>query len=99
MIFLGASHSFESTYQGIRRCWRFGQKSPVDVHVIRSSADEAIVANYRRKEAEAVRMGAEMAGLAADSLAEIRGSARREWNDYNPEITMAIPSWVVSGDA
>jgi hypothetical protein len=32
MIFVGASHSYEQTYQAIRRCWRFGQTRPVEVH-------------------------------------------------------------------
>lgn len=53
MVFLGLSDSYESYYQAIRRCWRFGQMSPVDVHVIVSSLERQIVDNVRRKEEEA----------------------------------------------
>jgi hypothetical protein len=96
MVFLGATHSYEQTYQAIRRCWRFGQTKPVDAHVIRSEADEAIVASFRRKEADAQRMGAEMAALVADCLREIRGASAREWNDYEPRIHMTVPSWAAT---
>lgn len=66
MAFLGLSDSYEAYYQAIRRCWRFGQTEPVDVHIIVSELEMQIVENVRRKEAEAVRMTdaliAEMAG-------------------------------------
>jgi superfamily II DNA or RNA helicase len=93
MVFLGASHSYEQTYQAIRRCWRFGQTKPVDVHIIRSELDDAIMANYRRKEADAARMGAEMAEHAAESLRAIRGATAREWNEYAPRKLMRVPRW------
>ncbi len=53
MAFLGLSDSYEAYYQSIRRCWRFGQSSPVDVHIIVSHLERQIVENVRRKEAEA----------------------------------------------
>lgn len=56
MAFLGLSDSYESYYQCIRRCWRFGQQVPVDVHVVVSEAEKVIVANVRRKEADATCM-------------------------------------------
>lgn len=94
MIFLGASHSYEQVYQAIRRCWRFGQKHPVDVYVIRASTEGSIVANFRQKEADAARMGQEMAARVKDILlAEIRGT-KKEWNPYDPKNEMTIPSWL-----
>ena len=33
VAFCGMSHSYEQFYQAIRRCWRFGQKYPVEIHV------------------------------------------------------------------
>lgn len=53
MIFLGLSDSYEQYYQAIRRCYRFGQKKPVDVHVVVSELEQQIVANVKRKEATA----------------------------------------------
>ena len=34
VAFVGLSDSWEQYYQAVRRCWRFGQKQPVKVHVI-----------------------------------------------------------------
>ncbi len=50
MAFIGLSDSFESWYQSIRRCWRFGQTEPVDVHLIYSEHEATVVANVLRKE-------------------------------------------------
>lgn len=55
IAFVGLSDSYESYYQAIRRCWRFGQTEPVDVHIIVSELEEQIVGNVRRKEEEALR--------------------------------------------
>lgn len=94
MIFIGASHSYEQTYQAIRRCWRFGQTRPVDVHVIRASTEGLVVENYRRKEADAARMGAEMASHVIESVrAEVCGASKREWNPYEPAVKMRVPAW------
>lgn len=98
MVFLGASHSFEQTYQAVRRCWRFGQDRPVDVHVIRAETEQAIVANFKRKEADAARLAAGMGQhVRAALIDDVRGG-RREWNDYNPEAPMVVPEWLFGGD-
>lgn len=60
MAFVGLSDSYEAYYQAIRRCWRFGQQSPVDVHVIVSNLERQIVDNIKRKEVEATTMAAEL---------------------------------------
>jgi hypothetical protein len=52
MAFVGVNDSFESYYQAIRRCWRYGQAHPVDVHVVVSELEMQIVDNLRRKEDE-----------------------------------------------
>lgn len=95
MVFVGASHSYEQTYQAIRRCWRFGQARPVDVHIIRAETEQLVIDNYRRKEAEAARLGAEMAAQVLDSVrAEVQGASAREWNAYDAHTAMTIPSWL-----
>lgn len=94
MVFVGASHSYEQRYQAIRRCWRFGQTRPVDVHVIRTEADGAIVANMRRKEADAERLASEMTVHVGDAVrAEVSGTTR-EWNLYDPQMMMHVPEWI-----
>jgi superfamily II DNA or RNA helicase len=71
MICVGLGDSYEQYYQGVRRCWRFGQTSPVDVHIVVSEAETGVVANVRRKEADAMMMSREL-------LAELRDFEREE---------------------
>lgn len=56
VAFVGLSDSWEQYYQAVRRCWRFGQNRPVDVHLITAETEGAVVANIQRKEAQAAEM-------------------------------------------
>jgi hypothetical protein len=58
--FVGLSDSYEQMYQAIRRFWRFGQTRAVEVHVVTSQSDGAVVKNIERKEREAEHMAREM---------------------------------------
>lgn len=60
MGFVGISHSFEQFYQAIRRCWRFGQANPVNVHVMTSDREIAILENVKRKQRDHDMMFANM---------------------------------------
>jgi len=71
MVFVGISDSYETYYQCIRRCWRFGQQYPVDVHIVVSDAERGIVENVRQKEAKADAM-------AQGLLAHMRDFEREE---------------------
>lgn len=94
-VFAGASHSYEQTYQAIRRSWRFGQTRPVDIHIIRAETEQLVIDNYRRKEADAARLGAEMAAQVIDSVrAEVSNASAREFNEYAANTPMTIPSWL-----
>lgn len=53
MSFVGLGDSYESYYQSIRRCWRYGQTRPVDVHIVLSQLESQIATNVARKEANA----------------------------------------------
>lgn len=52
MVFVGISDSWESYYQAIRRCYRFGQQREVEAHIVVSDLEMQIVENVRRKETE-----------------------------------------------
>jgi hypothetical protein len=92
--FVGLNDSFEQIYQSIRRFWRFGQQLPVTADFISSEREGAVVANYRRKEADNERMAAMMVRHMADlSSREVRGITR-DRADYAPEVEMAIPGWM-----
>lgn len=56
MAFVGMSDSYEGYYQGIRRCWRYGQRQPVHVHIVVSEAERMVVENVRRKEQNAAAL-------------------------------------------
>jgi hypothetical protein len=60
MVFCGVNDSYEAYYQAVRRCWRFGQKKPVEVHIVVSELEQQIVDNVRRKETEASNMTAQL---------------------------------------
>lgn len=93
-IFVGLNDSFEQVFQAVRRFWRFGQTKPVNVHFIAAETEGAVVANLRRKEADADRMAAAMVMHMADlSRAEITGTVRVV-PDYNPQLPMQLPSFV-----
>lgn len=60
MAFVGLSDSYETYYQSIRRCFRYGQTREVDVHIILSRLEAEIVTNVRRKEASAAAFTGEL---------------------------------------
>lgn len=92
--FVGLNDSFEQIYQAIRRFWRFGQTKPVAVHFIAAETEGAVVANLKRKEADAERMAAAMVMHMADLSAEIVRGAVRERPDYNPQQPVKVPQWL-----
>lgn len=60
IIFVGLSDSYEQYYQAVRRCWRFGQTKEVNVYIITSQLEGAVVRNIERKEKQANEMKKEM---------------------------------------
>jgi hypothetical protein len=50
MAFVGLGDSYESYYQSIRRCYRFGQTREVEAHIIVSELEQQIALNVARKE-------------------------------------------------
>ncbi len=92
--FVGLNDSFEQVFQAVRRFWRFGQTKPVTAHFIAAETEGAVVANLRRKEADAERMAASMVMHMADlSSMEVRGSVRTI-PDYNPTQPMVLPGFI-----
>lgn len=60
MAFVGIGDSYESYYQCIRRCYRFGQHRPVNVKIILSDIEQEVYANVMRKEQEATTMSKQL---------------------------------------
>ena len=80
------SHSFEQYYQGVRRCWRFGQQHPVVVDIVTTEGEMAVLENLQRKAKAADRM--------FSALVEHMNEARHI--DRTVEFTKEeeIPSWL-----
>lgn len=94
MIFTGLSDSWESFYQAVRRCWRFGQTKPVHVHIVTADTEGAVLENIRRKQAQHDEVSEEMAKVMKDyTVAEIKG-ASIEKADYMAIEEMRVPSWL-----
>jgi superfamily II DNA or RNA helicase len=94
MAFVGVTDSFEAYYQAVRRCWRFGQRRPVDVHVFASNQEGAVVANLKRKEIAAAAMSAAMSSETLDAVrSEVFGTIK-ESNQYQPKRAIALPSFL-----
>lgn len=62
------SHSFEQYYQGVRRCWRFGQDRPVTVDMITTDGMKGVLDNLQRKASASDQMFARLVELMNDSL-------------------------------
>lgn len=78
-VFCGLNDSFEQVFQAVRRFWRFGQTKEVTAHFIASELEGAVVANLKRKEADADRMADAMISHMADlSSMELHGTAREK---------------------
>lgn len=93
VVFVGLSDSWESFYQAVRRCWRFGQERPVHVHIVTADTEGAVLENIRRKQAQNDAMAKEMAAIMSDlTIAEIKG-AITEKTDYLPCNVMKLPQW------
>jgi SNF2 family DNA or RNA helicase len=81
-------------FQAERRCWRFGQKNPVDVYVITSEKEGAVVKNIEHKQKE---FDAMMRGMIASTQKVTAKNIRRidKLDDtYDPKIVMELPSWI-----
>lgn len=89
--FAGISFSYENFYQAIRRSWRFGQKRPVNAHIVCADTERAIWAVVERKSGDHEAMKREM-------VAAMRRSVREESSRklYNPNMEASLPSWIAA---
>ena len=87
-----ASFSFENWYQSIRRLWRFGQQSSVDVHLVMGNNEESIADTLRRKNRDYLQMSGEMSQRMKSGM---QGSlfGIRELKRDAAKIT-TVPSWI-----
>ena len=80
------SHSYEQHYQLVRRCYRFGQKSPVTVSLVVNEGEVGILANLKRKASQADRMFASI-------VAHMKDAMHLNSLDFYPE-NEEVPGWL-----
>lgn len=93
MIFVGLSDSYEQYYQALRRCWRFGQRKPINVYIIISAKEGAVKDNIARKEADAAKMRQAMLALTRDAVRHELSATCRMMAEYKPSVPMQLPAW------
>jgi len=92
MAFVGRTFSYEAWYQAVRRCWRFGQKRQVEVHLIVAEGEDAIGRVIDRKADGHDEMKRAMrAAMARDAG---RDATRKV--AYQPNHIGRLPSWLKS---
>jgi DNA methylase len=88
VAFVGLSDSYEQLYQAIRRCWRFGQKHPVDCYIVTSETEGSVVRNIQRKEKQYNEMMEGMVNhMKAEMQREIRGAQSESIDSARQEVS------------
>lgn len=82
------SHSFEQYYQGVRRCWRFGQKRPVKVDIVTTEGERGVTRNLQRKADQADAMFSRLVAEMNNALAIERVNTMTKG--------MELPAWLTS---
>lgn len=95
MIFVGLSDSWESYYQAIRRCWRFGQTNDVHVHIVSADTEGAVIDNIKRKDDQNNHLGAMMVEHMKSAMDKEIFNASTTKTEYNPKMKMEIPEWLM----
>ena len=92
MAFVGRSYSYELWYQAVRRCWRFGQKRKLIVHLIVAEGEAEIGRVVERKAADHAKMKRAM----RDAMARAQGQTALVRAAYEPTKNVELPRWIRS---
>lgn len=90
MAFVGRSYSYETWYQAVRRCWRFGQSRTLQVHIIVAEGESEIGRVIDRKSGDHIRMKNAM----RDAMRRAQGQSASVRVAYNPTHTARLPRWI-----
>jgi hypothetical protein len=90
MAFMGLGYSFEAIFQGVRRCWRFGQTEPVNAHLVIAETEGPVLQAIRRKERQYNELQSEMNAV----MREEQLAARHKVTRYEHNEPMELPEWL-----
>lgn len=94
MAFTGLSDSFEQVFQAERRCYRFGQKNDVNVHIVISEAEGNVKKNQLRKEKQFLKMIDSLVVHTKNCTLKELKSINIDNEEYNPQIEMKLPNFL-----
>lgn len=94
MVFTGLSDSFEQVFQAERRCYRFGQKNNVNVHIVISEAEGNVKKNQERKEKQFLTMIEELIVYTKKFTLKELKAVQNENIDYVPCEKMILPKFI-----
>lgn len=90
MAFVGRSYSYETYYQAVRRCWRFGQKRKVVVDLVVAEGEDTIGRVIDRKAGDHASMKAAMRAAMRRAMGQSSSSKVA----YNPIHSGRLPKWL-----
>jgi len=90
MAFVGRSYSYETWYQAVRRCWRFGQNRSVDVHLIVAEGEDTIGRVIDRKAGDHASMKRAM----RQAMVRAVGSNSVRKSPYVPTHNARLAPWI-----
>src|SRR5699024_1642306 len=94
MVFVGLSDSFEQVFQAIRRCWRFGQEKEVNVYIVISEQEGAVLENIKRKEKDFEIMQDGMIKFTKRINEENIRQTQLEKTEYEPTKKIQLPKCI-----
>ena len=98
MMFIGLTDSWEAYYHAIRREWRYGQQSPVNVQIVLSDLEAPILENIQRKEAQALEVGRQMVEAVSGYQQEELGILEFSQNGYHEAEQAGAHYTLLMGD-
>ena len=94
MAFVGITYSFEYLYQALRRCYRFGQRRPVEAHLIVAETEANVIAAVQAKQSAHRAMQLKMtAAMRETGLLAGRGQGLQAYDAPRP---MTLPRWLTT---
>lgn len=90
MAFVGRSYSYETWYQAVRRCWRFGQKHKVIVHLIVAEGESEIGRVIDRKAGDHAKMKIAM----REAMTRAQGKTEITKVAYAPNHVARLAPWI-----
>lgn len=90
-IFASLDFSFESTYQGIRRCYRFGQTEEVNIILICTDTMQNVRETIQRKQEAFEDMQKKMTEATNRNI-----SAKNKFHQTRGTVEMSIPKFITN---